>query len=63
VILNVIRPVCDEGTVIVFEGAREDGGLVRFAVDHRPAQTIVDGLLEGSIVDVEVEPFQVLRSA
>lgn len=50
----------DEGTVVVFNAEHNDSAI-KVAIDHRPAQGIVDALEEHGEVEVEVESWQVLR--
>jgi hypothetical protein len=64
-IVEVAEFIRDEGTICVFAGNTEDGERVTFAVDHRPAQQLVDAMFdpdtgnetaaynEGIMVDVE----------
>lgn len=45
----VTHLVRDEGSIVIFEGVvqsegADDGALVRFGADHRPAQLIADAL-------------------
>jgi len=56
----------DEGSVVVFQGVPLDEsapGLISFAVDHRPAQELVNGMLNEEEVIAIVEPWQVLRQS
>lgn len=59
--LTVTRPVSDQGSVVVFEGIEVETDLCfTFAVDHRLAQALVDGLEGGDDVEVDIERWQVL---
>lgn len=52
----VERVLQDEGSVVVFEGhdVNDVRTTVRFAADHRPAQSIIEDLDLGPIVDIEL---------
>jgi hypothetical protein len=50
------RFITATGSVVVMEGITKDGTLVRFAADHRPARTI----LEGDDLQAIVPPWAVL---
>lgn len=63
----VTKPVRDEGSIIVFQGLTERGTEVLFAVDHRPAQILLDALEaddgdEGAVV-ASVAPWQIIAGA
>lgn len=58
----VVGPVSDEGTIVVLEGVNEDGSTIHFGVDHRPAQDILNALIEEEEdIYVEIEGWQVVR--
>lgn len=60
-LLTVTEPVEDQGTVVVFDGIESETDLVfTFAVDHRCAQALVEGLCDGEDVEVEIEAWQVI---
>lgn len=54
----------NQGTVWLFDGevigGQYDGLNVRVVVDHRPARTIAEALTQGTEVEVEPEPWQVM---
>jgi len=59
--IEVVSIVRNEGSVMVFRGTSlEDGRTVTFAVDHRPAQELMNGMLNDEEVIALVEPWQVL---
>lgn len=60
--VTVTEIVRDEGSVVLFRGLTDDGAAVVFAADHRPAQAIVNALIEGDGDDVVcfVEPWQIV---
>lgn len=51
----------DGGTVGVLIGFDQSGAEVRIGVDWRPLEGIAGALNEGLEVEVEYEPWQVLR--
>ena len=51
--------VRDEGTVVVLTGRNDAGRVIRFVVDHRSAQDILN-LIGDGLLTVEVEPWQIL---
>jgi hypothetical protein len=59
-VIEVQELLADRGTVVIFQGMDDEGRTVRFAVDHRNAQTIVDILYEDGPFPVGVEDHQVL---
>jgi hypothetical protein len=59
-VVTVLAPVSDQGSVVVFKGVTDDGRELRFAFDHRFAQTLCDGLSIGDDVRVALEGWQVL---
>ena len=59
--VEVTQIVRDEGSVVVFQGeSLEDGRTVTFAVDHRPAQELVNGMLNDEEVIALVDSWQVI---
>lgn len=59
--VNVNDPVEDHGTIVIFHGTDDTTGRVRrFAVDHRPAQWLIDHLTDVGETDVEVESWQLI---
>lgn len=62
--IEVTGIVRDEGSVVLFQGVPLEGSpLVTFAVDHRPAQELINGMLNDEEVIAIVEPWQIVRSA
>jgi hypothetical protein len=60
-LVTVTGLVQDEGTIVVLSGLDEDGCNVVFAVDHRPAQAILDALEAGEEPVAEVPDWAFLR--
>ena len=62
--VTVTEIVRDEGSIVLFRGLTDDGTAVVFAVDHRPAQALVDGMLnDEEDVIAFVEAWQIVGSA
>jgi hypothetical protein len=62
--ITVTMVVRDEGSIVLMRGVEhETDRIVTFAVEHRPAQDIVDALGRGEDVEVyDVEDWQVMSS-
>lgn len=58
--ITVTEIVRDEGSVVLFRGLTDDGTAVVFACDHRPAQELLNGLLNDEEVVAFVEPWQIV---
>lgn len=59
--IEVTAIVRAEGSVVLFRGeSLETGRTVTFAVDHRPAQELMNGMLNDEEVIALVEPWQVM---
>ncbi|HET7110253.1 MAG TPA: hypothetical protein VFI41_05240 [Gemmatimonadales bacterium] len=58
--IEVTELVADGGSVVVFAGLDSDGARVTFAVDHRPAQELVNAMLNDEEVIAFVEPWQIM---
>lgn len=58
--ITVTDIVRDEGSVVVFLGMPWEGPPITFAVDHRPAQELINGMLNGEDVIALIEPWQVV---
>lgn len=58
--VTVTEIVRDEGSVVLFRGLTDDGTAVVFACDHRPAQELLNGLLNDEEVVAFVEPWQIV---
>lgn len=59
--IEVTQIVKDAGSVVIFQGTSlEDGSVVTFAADHRPAQELINGMLNDEEVIALVEPWQVV---
>lgn len=62
--IEVQTIIADQGSIVVFSGDRLDGeGRVMFAVDHRPAQELINGMLNDEEVIAIVEPWQLMGPA
>jgi hypothetical protein len=57
-----LESLVDQGTVVVFTGTDEHQRIVTFAVDHRPAQDIVDIIRGAGELVVGIESWQVIRT-
>ena len=55
---NDIR--ADEGSIVVFEGSRDEGPNVLFGVDHRMAQGLAEIIEEEGECACEVEVWPIL---
>jgi len=58
--VTVTEIVRDEGSIVLFRGLTEDGAAVTFAADHRPAQELINGLLNDEEVIAIVDPWQII---
>jgi hypothetical protein len=59
--IEVTQIVRDEGSIVLFQGTSlEDGRVVTFAADHRPAQELINGMLNDEEIIAFVEPWQVV---
>lgn len=58
--VTVTEIVRDEGSVVLFRGLTDDGAAVVFAVDHRPAQELMNGMLNDEEVVAIVESWQIV---
>lgn len=62
--VTVTEIVRDEGSIVLFRGVTDDGSAVVFACDHRPAQDIVNALIEGDEdVTCFIEDWQIVGAA
>lgn len=61
--VTVTQILRDEGSLVLFRGLTDDGAAVVFAVDHRAAQGLVDGMLNDEDVIAFVEPWQIVGAA
>lgn len=58
--ITITGLVSNQGTIVVFEGETDDGVIVQFGVDWRPARDIAQALEEGEIIEVDVADWQIL---
>lgn len=58
--VTVTEIVRDEGSVVLFRGLTDDGTAVVFACDHRPAQELLNGLLNDEEVVAFVDTWQIV---
>lgn len=62
--VTVTEIVRDEGSVVLFRGLTDDDTAVVFACDRRPAQDIVNALIDGDEdVICFIEPWQIVGAA
>lgn len=58
--VTVTEIVRDEGSIVLFSGLTDDGGAVVFACDHRPAQALINGMLNDEEVVAFVDDWQIV---